>query len=81
MGQVTCDMWHVTCHMWHMKCLGGWTFSENFSSLALIVCDLRYYEDLEKKAHWINELINYEGVYRTALGTPSLLNIHIWDSS
>ena len=46
---VTCDVWHVTCDTWHVTrdmtrdtwhvtCLGGWTFSQNFSSLALTVC-------------------------------------------
>ena len=50
---VTGDMWHVTRDTWHVTCLGGWTFSQNFSSLALIVCDLWYYEDLEK-AHRLN---------------------------
>ena len=43
------DMWHVTRDMWHMTHLGGWTFSQNFSSLALTVCDLWYYEDMEEK--------------------------------
>ena len=57
---------------------GGWTFFQNFSSLALTVCDLWYYEDLEEKAHGltelINEWINDEAVYRTATATPGLLN-------
>ena len=55
MWQVTGDTWHVTRDM----CLGGWTFSSNFSSLALTVYDLWYYEDLEEKDEWINEWINY----------------------
>ena len=56
---VTCDTWHVTHDMWHVTrdtwhvthdtqhvtCCGGWTFSQNFSSLALLVCDLWYFED------------------------------------
>ena len=48
-------MWHVTCDMWHVThdLFGGWTFSQNFSSLALPVCDLWYYEDLEEKADWV----------------------------
>ena len=37
---VTRDMWHVTRDTWHVTCLGGWTFSQNFSPLALTVCDL-----------------------------------------
>ena len=51
---VTCDMWHVTRDMWHMTRLGGWIFSQNFSSLALTVCDLWYYEDLEEKDESLN---------------------------
>ena len=70
---VTRDMWHVTRDTWHVTCLGGWTFSQNFSSLALTVCDLCYYEDLEEKAEWVTELINHEAVYRTAPATPGLL--------
>ena len=80
---MTCDMWHVTCDTWHvltrdtchMTCLGGWTFSQNFSSLALTICDLWYYEDLEEKDELMNESINYKAVYRTAPATPGLLII------
>ena len=79
MWHVTCDMWHVTCDTWHVTCLERWTFPQNFSSLALTVCDLWYYEDLEEKAHWVNQLmnesINDEAVYRTAPATPGLLII------
>ena len=49
------DTWHVTRDMWHVTHLGGWTFSQNFSSLAHIVCDLWYYEDLEEKDESLNE--------------------------
>ena len=58
-----------------MTRLGGWTFSQNFSSLALTVCDLWYYEDLEEKDDSLNELMNDKAVYRTAPATPGLLNI------
>ena len=83
MWHVTHDMLHVTrgaLHVvtrdtWHMTCLGGRTFSQNFSSLALTICDLWYYEDLEEKDDSINELINEEAVYRTAPATPGLLKI------
>ena len=54
MWHMTCDTWHVTHDTWHVKRLGGWTFSQNFSSLALTVCDLWYYEDLEEKDEWLN---------------------------
>ena len=55
---VTRDMWHVTRDTWHVTRLGGWTFFKNFSSLALTVCDLWYYEDLEEKDELMNELMN-----------------------
>ena len=57
-----------------MTRLGGWTFFENFSSLALTVCDLLYLEDLEEKGDWMNQSINVEAVYRTAPATHGLLN-------
>ena len=68
-------MWHMTHDTWHMThdMFGGWTFSQNFSSLALTVCDLWNYEDLEEKAHGLNEWINDKAVYRTAPATPGLL--------
>ena len=43
------DMWYDTCDAWHVTCCGGWTLSQKFSSLALTVYDLWYYEDLEEK--------------------------------
>ena len=57
MWHVTCGTWHMTRDMWHVTRLGGWTFSQNFSSLALTVCDLWYYEDLEEMDDSVNELI------------------------
>ena len=75
MWPVTRDMWTVTHDMWHVTCLGGLTFSQNFRSLALTVCDLWYYEDLEEKADLMNWFINDEAVYRTAPTTLGLLNI------
>ena len=66
---MTRDTWHMTHDMFG----GGWTFSQNFSSLALTVCDKWYYEDLEEKAHGLTESVNHEAVYRTAPATPGLL--------
>ena len=57
MWHVTRDTWHVTRDTGHMTRLGGWTFSQNFSSLALTVCDLWYYEDLEEKDESLNQLM------------------------
>ena len=73
----------MTCDMF-----GGWTFSQNFSSLALTV-DLWYYEDLEENAdsvnqlinELINKLINDETVYKTAPATPGVLIIHSRDKA
>ena len=75
-------MWHVTHDMGYrtQKC-DNVTFSPNFSSLPITVCDLWYYEDLKEKAHglndWmnqsINQSINYEAVCRTAPATLGLL--------
>ena len=73
MWHVTCDTWHVTHDMWHVTGLGGLTFSQNFSSLALTICDLWYYEDLEEKDDSLNQSVNDEAVYRTAPATPGLL--------
>ena len=52
---------------------GGWTFSQNVSSSALTVWDRQCLEDSERKDHSMNQLVNYEGVYRTAPATPGLL--------
>ena len=73
MWDVTHDTWHVTCDMWHMTRWGGWAFSQNFSSLALTVCDFWYYEDIEEKADLLTDWIYDEAVYRTAQATPGLL--------
>ena len=61
-------MWHITHDMF-----GGGTFSQNFGSLALTVCDLWYYEDLGEKAYSLNQLMNDEADYRTAPATQGLL--------
>ena len=67
--------------MRHMTGGERWMFSKNFSSLALTVFDLWYFEDWQEKDEslneWMNELINYEGVGRTAPATPGLLNIYL----
>ena len=49
--------------------MGGEHSLKNFSSLALTVCDLWYFEDFEEKA----DSLNYEAVCRTAPATPGLL--------
>ena len=58
MWHMRCDTWHVTHDMWHVTCWGGWTFSQNFSSLAFTVFDLWYYDDIEEKAHLLTEWMN-----------------------
>ena len=66
-------MWHtIPDNMTHGV---GWTFSQNFSSLASIKAwELWCFEDLEKKDWWMNESINDGGVCRTAPATEDLLN-------
>ena len=54
---VTGDTWHVTCDMWHVTHSVGWTFSQNFSSLALPVWDWQCIEDIWTKGSVI-ELMN-----------------------
>ena len=72
---VTRDTWHVTRDTWHMTHSLGWTFSQNFSSLALPVWDWQCIEDIWTKG-WhnklMNQLISDEAVYRTAPATPAL---------
>ena len=76
--KVTCDTWHVTrdiwnvtCNMWHVTCCGGWPLSQNFNSLALLICDLWYFKDQEEKAHWLNQWIN-EWFTRLIVEEPQL---------
>jgi hypothetical protein len=78
MWHMTCDMWHVTRDMWHMTCdmLRGWTFSQNFSPLALMVCDLWYLEDWDiGRLTW---LINDKGVCTLTL---KKLLVFFWNPS
>ena len=56
MWHVTCDTWHVT--LWHVTHLGSLPFSPNFSSLALTVWELCYFEYISTKYHWMNDWIN-----------------------
>ena len=54
MWHVICDTWHMTQGAWHLTCdmwhmVGGWTFFQNFSSLALAVWVGNWFEDLEAK--------------------------------
>ena len=46
---VTCDTWHVACDAGHMTVGVMWTFSQNYSFLALTVFEWRWSEDLEGK--------------------------------
>ena len=66
-------MWHVICDMWHVTGGGRWTFSKNFSSLALTAWEGLFVEYLEEKADGLSAWINDEGVCRTAPATPGLL--------
>ena len=54
---------------------GRWTFSQNFSYLALAVCEWRCSEDISTNDDLMNESVSDKGVCRIALATPGLLNI------
>ena len=66
------SMW---CFCWHVTHGIGWPSCQKISSLALTVWELWYFEDLEEEDRLLTELMNDEGVYRTAPATPGLLNI------
>ena len=66
---MTCDMWNLTHDMW-----GRWTFSNNFSSLAVTVLELRFVDNIFTKDQ-CSDLTNYEGVCLTAPATPGLLSM------
>ena len=62
--KITCDTWHMTRDMWPvtrdtwwMTHIVGWTFSQNFSSLALPVWDWGCLEHISTKG-WVNEWLN-----------------------
>ena len=66
-------MWHMTCDMCHVTCFGVNILSKFQlpSSYGL----WQYFEDLEEKDDWVNELISDKGVCRTAPVTLGLLII------
>ena len=70
---MTRDTWHVTHDTWHLAHSVGWTFSKNFSSLALPVWDWEGFEDILGKG-WRTQWINC----RTAPATQGLLIILIF---
>ena len=57
----------------HVTHGGGWAFFQNFSSPALTAWHRQCLEDILTKHDQLNEWINYEGGYRTALAKPGLL--------
>ena len=76
---MTCDTWHVTPDTWHLTHSVGLTFSQNSSSLALLVWDWQWIEDIWTKGcvtEWMNESMNHKPVYRTAPATLGLLITH-----
>ena len=50
---LTHDTWHVTHDMDHMTHGGGWTFFENFSSLALLARERQWFEYIFTKDNWL----------------------------
>ena len=74
MWQVTGDRWHVTHDTWHMTHSVGWTFSQNFSSLALPVLDWQCFEYISTNHEWVSQSFNHKGICKTAPATRDLLN-------
>ena len=68
-----CYTWHLTCDMWHMTFRGWWTLSQNFRILALTAWEWRSFKDIFTKDDSLSDLINHDGVCRTALATPGML--------
>ena len=56
--KMTFDTSHVTGDTWCDTWRDTWHILSNFSSLALKVCDLWYYEYWEEKDDSLNELMN-----------------------
>ena len=56
MWHEACDMWHMTCDTWHVTHGGGWTFSQNVSSLPLLVWVEKWFKDLEEKDDLVDQL-------------------------
>ena len=46
------DVWHMAHDMWHMTGGGRWTFSQNFSSLAFMVWEWSFDEDIFPNDDW-----------------------------
>ena len=65
--------WHITCDM-----LWGVNILSKFQLPSFYCLWFMIFEDLEEKAHGLNELINYEGVCRTAPANPGLLNMTVF---
>ena len=73
-GESQKDIWHVTHG-------GGWTFTPNFSSLALTVWDRQCLEESKQTiTEWMNELISNSGDCRTTTATPGLLMTEVESS-
>ena len=68
-GHMTHDTWHLTYDTWHVAHGGGWTFSQNFSSPALMVWDWQCPENISTNHDWLSD----RGDCRTAPATPGLL--------
>ena len=61
--------------MWHMKCGRRWFFYQNVSSLSLTIWEWRCFEDIFTKDELMIQLINDEGVCRTAPAKLGLVTL------
>ena len=72
--KVTGDRWHIISDTWHVTCGGRWNFFQNFISLALLVWEWRFDEDILTNL----DSMNYVAVYRTAPTTPGRLKLYVY---
>ena len=69
----------MTRDTWHMTHSVGWTFSQNFSSLAVPVWDYQCFEYISTNHLLLTYWINDKAVCRTAPATPGLVNTIVLD--
>ena len=71
---MTHDTWHMKRESWHVTCGGRWTLTQHFISLALLVLEWRYFENIFTKDDSKTQQGNDNGVCRTAPARPDFLN-------
>ena len=71
---MTHDTWHMKRESWHVTCGGRRPLTQHFISLALLVLEWRYFENIFTKDDSQTQQGNDNGVCRTAPARPDFLN-------